>query len=539
MGDENLIRVLIVEDHSLLRYALKATLAEFPEVEVVGEAADGPAALQKVKELKPSIILMDIGLPGMNGIAVSRRVKAEFPAIKILMFTSQETDDDIFAALAAGANGYCLKTVVPEQLRTAIKAIEDGAAWIDPAIASRVLTSVGNRTQRNNTGGQTLSSAEQGLLSLLTQGLSEEIILQRLAWTKNDYDASLKTVLEKLRQSKRAENAFTTLDSLPHNGTTSNHCEACGENYDVTVKLCPQDGFSLQEVVQPNLQGTIFEDKYQIEKCIGRGGGGIIYKAHHRYLNRPVAIKVLNPNLITDLELVKRFKREAELASSLRHENLMSVFDFGISNHGQPYFIMEFLEGKNLADEITESSEIAFERALPIFLQICDGLEHAHSKGVVHRDLKPSNILLIKQENSKNPQVKIIDFGIAKDIQPDLEKNACLTRNGEIFGSPPYMSPEQCRGLPVDHRSDIYSMGCLMFETLTGVHPFPPDGTLVTLYRHLNEDPRAFHEILPDTKFPEAVERIVRKALEKEPADRYQTMHELKLDLQQVSVQST
>ncbi|MBC7999659.1 MAG: serine/threonine protein kinase, partial [Leptolyngbya sp.] len=347
----------------------------------------------------------------------------------------------------------------------------------------------------------------------------------------------MKIVIEKLGQSALAKDIFANMQKKPTDAIASHHCDECGKTYDTTIKLCPEDGSFLAPITDTDLHDTIFEDKYQIDKCIGRGGGGIIYKAHHRYFDRTVAIKILNPKLSSDFALVKRFKREAETASSLRHDNLMSVYDFGISKRGQPYFIMEYIEGKTLRELIVENSELNLESALPIFLQICDGLDYAHSKGVIHRDLKPSNIMLIDDGQGRAPKVKIIDFGIAKDTHVENKNRASLTLNGEIFGSPPFMSPEQCRGQSVDCRSDIYSMGCLMFETLTGVHLFPDDSTLATLFRHLNEAPRACREILPDNKFPDEIERIIQKTLEKDPDDRYQTMRELKNDLKRVAVE--
>ena len=259
----------------------------------------------------------------------------------------------------------------------------------------------------------------------------------------------------------------------------------------------------------------------------------MVYKANHLLMDRIVAIKMLKAHLVTNPQSLKRFQQEAKAVSYLMHPNIVAVFDFGVSPDAQPYLVMDYLDGINLTELIEQQKHLEVQRSIRIFLQVCDALAHAHQKGVIHRDLKPSNIMLVKTKD-QDETVKIVDFGIAK-LMPWAEKEfQKLTQTGESFGSPVYMSPEQCLGEKLDIRSDIYSLGCLMYETLVGSPPHLGKHVLETMYKHLNEQPLPPSTIMHDPTFPGSLERIVLKALSKQPADRYQSMTELKTDLEQV-----
>lgn len=274
--------------------------------------------------------------------------------------------------------------------------------------------------------------------------------------------------------------------------------------------------------------GKIIGDKYEVLETIGGGGMGMIYKAKHILMKRIVAIKMMHPQYVSSASNLKRFQQEAQAASALSHPNILAVFDFGLTPAGAPFLVMDFLEGTNLAEVLDEVGLLPASRATNIFAQACAGLAHAHSKGVIHRDLKPGNIMLVEFDQRKD-FVKIVDFGIAKVLPSgDESESAHLTQTGEVFGSPLYMSPEQCRGRNLDIRSDIYSLGCVMYRTLTGSSPFFGQDPMECMYKQVNEAPNKFFETNPDTKAPEALEGIVFKCLAKEPADRYQTMLELK-----------
>jgi serine/threonine protein kinase len=293
-----------------------------------------------------------------------------------------------------------------------------------------------------------------------------------------------------------------------------------------TAQECPQCGGETEEA--DRLVGSVFAEKYQILSVLGSGGMSIVYKARHKYMNRIVAVKLLLEHLHDDKTSFARFQKEAEAASSLSHQNIVSVHDFGVEQpSGQAYFVMDCLEGDSLQDWIFRDGGIPVERAVDVFRQVCDGLAHAHKKGVVHRDLKPSNIVMAKEDDGSET-VKIVDFGLAKLHRPENEDEARLTQSGMVFGSPLYMSPEQCQGYKLDARSDIYSMGVLMYEALTGTLPFKSDSFFNIALLHVNGKPPAFVEKVPNKTIPSELEKVVMKCLEKDPDQRYQTADELR-----------
>jgi serine/threonine-protein kinase len=294
---------------------------------------------------------------------------------------------------------------------------------------------------------------------------------------------------------------------------------------DMTV--CPKDGTMLTPLAKGDLVGTVIAEKYKVLDRIGDGGMGQVYKAKHVLMKRIVAIKVLLPSLVSSGPALKRFQQEAEAASSLNHPNILTVFDFGVSENGLPYMVMDFLEGITMAQVLDEEGHLDLHEAVPIFIQCCAGLAHAHQKGVIHRDLKPSNVMLVDFDGQPN-FVKIFDFGIAKLIPTEGDESKHLTQTGDVFGSPLYMSPEQCGGKELDHRSDIYSLACVMYRCLTGCPPLAGSSLVECMYKHVNEMPPRFSDICPEYSLPEAVEAIIFKAMAKSRDDRYSSMSELK-----------
>jgi CheY-like chemotaxis protein len=274
--------------------------------------------------------------------------------------------------------------------------------------------------------------------------------------------------------------------------------------------------------------GTLFADRYEIISLLGRGSSGIIYRANHIFLNRTVALKVLHPQLVSESESVARFKREAQAVSCLSHPNIVAVYDFGITSGGLPYLVMDFADGETLAQRIYDRDHLPLEESLPIFMQACVALAHSHERGVIHRDVKPGNMILVKDKDG-NDTLKIVDFGIAKVARGGVAMQ--VTQNGDILGSPLYMSPEQCMGQELDARTDIYSFGCVMHMTLLGREPFIGENVLDTMYRRTVENVRRFSEVRKDIELPQAIEAIVLKALERERSKRYQSMPELHTDL--------
>lgn len=290
----------------------------------------------------------------------------------------------------------------------------------------------------------------------------------------------------------------------------------------MSVGVCPKDGTPITVHGQPGIQ---LVGNYEFIQFIGAGGMGVIYKARHPVLNRLVAIKMLHGHLVSDA-INKRFQQEAEAVSSLDHRNIIHVHDFGVSEHGQPYMVMDFVEGKPLSDVLQHTS-LNMEAVINIIIQLTEGLQHAHDRGVLHRDLKPSNIMVTDYDCAV-PEVKIVDFGIAKVLESEKTR---MTQTGELIGTPQYMSPEQCRGGTLDARSDIYALGCVMFEAITGKALFAGHSMVSVIVDQMNTAPRTLKETRPDMLFPGHLEDIIAKMLAKDPADRYQSMSELAAEL--------
>lgn len=253
---------------------------------------------------------------------------------------------------------------------------------------------------------------------------------------------------------------------------------------------------------------------------------GAVYKATHTALAKTVAIKVLWPYFSANSSAEERFHQEATAASRLNHPGLVPVHDYGVTESGAPYLVMQYAEGDSLAAVLEKEGRLGIARMIDIFVQICDALSYAHANNVIHRDVKPGNIILNNQSGVE--KVQIVDFGIAKVLTVN-EQDPGLTQTGEIVGSPFYMSPEQCVGDQVDHRCDIYSVACVMYETLTGEPPFRGQHTMHTMFMQVNE-PVNF-TLCKEVKIPISLQQIIEKALQKKPEDRYQSLDQLKAEL--------
>ncbi|MBX3135112.1 protein kinase [Candidatus Obscuribacterales bacterium] len=304
--------------------------------------------------------------------------------------------------------------------------------------------------------------------------------------------------------------------------TESKICLICHKAVNASLLKCPDDGGDLVNTKQDRLVGQVFANRYRIQSIIGQGGMSTVYKAQHTYMDRVVAVKLLHPHLVSDPISVQRFQQEAKAAASLSHPNIITVFDFGVTEDGLAFLVMDYLEGPSLGDLLDRTGSVPADEAIDIFRQVLKGLAHAHRKGVVHRDLKPRNMVLAVDEDG-TVQVKIVDFGIAKVIPQDGGESQHLTQTGEVFGSPIYMSPEQCSGLPLDLRSDIYSWGCVMYEVLTGVPPFLGKNAVETMSMHVNDPPPDFRQMAPNVVIPEELSSVVFGCLEKQQKKRYQT----------------
>lgn len=288
------------------------------------------------------------------------------------------------------------------------------------------------------------------------------------------------------------------------------------------------------------LVGTTFSGKYEILSCLGRGGMATVYKVRHLHLDSVLALKLLHKQFWTDPLSVKRFQQEARTIGKLSHPNLITFRDFGVSEDGQPYLVMDYLKGTSLGMEIQKKDGFELPRVVAILEKLCQGLEEAHRHGIVHRDIKPANVMVLPEDD--RDLVKLVDFGIAKLTTEDVNQKQTLTQTGEVFGSPVYMSPEQCLGLTVDVRSDIYAIGCLVYEAITGEPPIAGANVLETMNMHVEKIPDPPSKKRPDlmtenrTQWVKVKELdyLVLKCLEKLPEDRYQNVAEIIADLEQI-----
>ena len=300
-------------------------------------------------------------------------------------------------------------------------------------------------------------------------------------------------------------------------------CVLCHKEVTGDHPVCPYDGGPLITRKPDRMLGRTIQDKYEILEICSRGGMGVIYKARHLLLERPVAIKCITEVLSYDTSVWKRFEQEARSASLLNHPNIITVHDFGVTEEGDLYLVMEYLEGASLNDFIEMNGQLNERTCTKLFMQVCDALQHAHNAGILHRDLKPSNIFI--SSSSRGSHVKVLDFGLAKVMRASTKEK--ITRTGECLGTPDYMSPEQSRGLSMDQRSDIYATGICMFESLTGKLPFAADDLMQILSRQISDKPPSFKEVAPERSIHKDMELIVMRCLEKDPQKRFQSMADL------------
>ncbi len=295
---------------------------------------------------------------------------------------------------------------------------------------------------------------------------------------------------------------------------------------------CQHDGNPLAMLPSDPYIKRRLADKYFVEKLIGTGGMGTVYLAKHESMNRRVAIKMMRAQFVHDRVSVKRFELEAIALAKLEHAHIINTYDHGYTVHGQPYIVMEYLQGTSLAELVKDLKGLPVGRVIDIFDQVCDALDFSHKKGVLHRDLKPGNIMLLTDKDPPGcVYVKVVDFGVAKLMDVSGEEAQSLTQQGEVCGSPVYMSPEQCLGQDLDRRADIYSMGIVLFESLTGKLPLIGKNMMETMGKHIHGTPPTFQQVRPDLYIPERLERVVMKALSKKPEERQQTMEQLRAEL--------
>ena len=301
------------------------------------------------------------------------------------------------------------------------------------------------------------------------------------------------------------------------------NCPSCSTETAPHAQFCAACGNVLpRETAGDPYIGQVVARKYRVDKLLGEGGMGRVYRANQLVLEKPVVLKLLHPTLQKDARTVARFQREAKAASRLNHPNSIDVLDFGQTDDGALFIAMEFVDGRDLHQVLTEDWPLSEPRVIRIVTQVLSALADAHQAGVIHRDLKPENVMVMARRGGESDVVKVLDFGIAKIIDGSSEEGPSLTRTGFVCGTPEYMSPEQARGAPLDARSDLYSVGVLLYQMVTRQLPFSSDSAMGYATKHLTEDPRPPNVLRPGCSSRE-LEAVILWALRKEPADRPQT----------------
>lgn len=305
------------------------------------------------------------------------------------------------------------------------------------------------------------------------------------------------------------------------------YCEQCRSFFAGEIKNCPRDSGVLQEIDIKSLVGKELDGKYSIEKLLGVGGMGAVFKARHAFIGNEVAIKVIHPEMAMDKSVTERFLREARAAATIDHVNAIRVSDFGKVGD-MLYLVMEFIAGESMKDYLERKPRLDLNETVHIMNQVAAALDVAHGFQIVHRDLKPDNIMF-KTGLKGERVVKVVDFGIAKVKSASDNSKDALTSVGTIIGTAKYMSPEQCQASPIDHRSDIYSLGVMVYEALTGQCPYGDANGMQVIVKHIIEPPPKPRSL--NSNIPEAVEKVILKALAKQPTSRYNSAGEFTMEL--------
>jgi serine/threonine-protein kinase len=312
-------------------------------------------------------------------------------------------------------------------------------------------------------------------------------------------------------------------------------CQKCSHAIQGQPNFCPACGASLtfeSALEDEGIIGRTIGGSYRLESLIGEGAMGRVYQAHHLQLRKKVAVKILRANLVSDTTVVKRFEREALAASRLNHPNSISIFGFGQEDNGDLLWMaMEFVQGRDLGIIIAEDSPLSIQRVVRIMSQTCEALDEAHSANVIHRDLKPANVVVFDHRHTKD-FVKVLDFGIAKITDPG-EDYQPLTRDGIVCGTPAYMSPEQVQGFELDNRSDLFSLGIILYQMLTNQLPFFAESAVEVATKIVIDEPTPPSEARTDWSYPAELEAVVLKLLSKSKEDRYKNALEVKAALEQ------
>ena len=524
MADEH---VLIIEDDPTMLRGLKDNFES--KGYRVSTAADGEAGLEASLAGTPDLILLDIMLPKLNGYEICRAVREQELDMPIIMLTAKGQEEDIIRGLDLGADDYVTKPFSIKELMARVKAFlrrKAAGAQVVYQFGDCTLDVSSHRLFRDG-AEVTLTPKEFALLEYLVtnagRALTREQVLQTV-WggsvmvTSRSVDRCVATLRGKIEPDPRYPNYVQTIRDIGYRFEMPVAAEASGDaKLDQPTSLAP---------------GTRL-GRYEITGLLGRGGMAEVYRARDSQLGRDVAVKVLPRPLARDPELQRRFKRETRAIAALSHPNIVAIFDVG-RDRGLTYAVTELLEGESLATRLARSP-MGCSEALDIAAAIADGLAAAHAKGIIHRDIKPQNVFLPADGGTR-----ILDFGLAR-IETSSERNTSSgaptasfdTSVGKVLGTVTYMAPEQVRGRPADARTDLFALGCVLYELIAGEAPFARATAADTMAAILKDDPPA----LPSSSepLPRGLEALIRHCLEKNPEQRFQSAHDLAFAIRSLS----
>jgi Serine/threonine protein kinase len=480
---------MLVDDQPLIRMGIELALKNYSDISIVAKLANGLEAVESYAQVRPDVVLMDIQMPEMDGLEASGRIRDKDRNAKIIFLTNNDSLDDILSAISLGASGYCLKDIDPRRLYESISIAFNGGLCVEPQIAASMLRFFISKdaiTDSSISGGGVSQQPQSTKLNTRDSNVLTQLVTGSITGNMN-VSTKLSVV-----------NILNRIVSLTNDA----------------IAISQADTIELE-----------INDRFEFLELIGRGAMGIVYKSRLKSNGMIVAIKVFQPQ---NQVIWNRTLQEASIMSKLSHDGIVSVQDLLVDGHGAGYLIMEFVDGPSLDTVIECGGAIVEKEAVPIFVRCADALHYLHSSGIVHRDIKPSNIILFSDDES-SIRVKITDFGISRETMRDDPR---LTMQGEVFGSPLYMSPEQCLGKDLDALSDIYSFGCLMFEVICGTPPFVGANCLETMNMHVHEPLPVLQEFIgPRTKVSSKLVSIIKKCLDKDPSQRFRSAAELKGEL--------
>lgn len=517
-------RILVADDDENLP-DLIGTLLE-KEGHSVILARSGTEAIQYLVSHSFDLIIVDWDMPGVDGVRVCRGYRQRGGLAYIIMLTGRNDMASKEAGFNAGADDYMTKPFKAKELLVRVSAFlrrqaitnshsqQSAAQWSTPPGQQQAIPAPQHNSRPP--GHHPESNAHQQQCLGNTPGSEDKQFNQQQSqWPPRQvggYGAA------------DSHGAPASAPSGPHQVQVPPNAQPVQHPSPANVQQggpgiagASHDSESGHKGLWRDLTGQVLVDRYEVLERLGQGGMGLVYKARQTSLQRLVAIKVMSKELVNDATALQRFQCEARILSMVEHPNLVLVHDFGKTAYDEPFMVMEFLEGKTL-DDILEKERLSVDRLLDVFIQLCEGMQAAHEKGVIHRDLKPANVMLVEKFGRET--VKILDLGLAKFV--DEQQGLKLTRKGEVFGSPLYMCPEQCMSKPMDHRADIYSMGCMLYECVAGKPPLVGHNFMSTSLKHVTETAPRLSELIPG--IPAELDNLVVQCLQKQVADRPASM---------------